>query len=254
MASTPPDFSLETTATGARVAVYRSPAGSIPVFVVGGLGGRSVADTPMRPILDQLANHGVAYSIVDPAGAGRSPYLPPITVERWLSDIGEIYERDAAGPKLWIGVSIGAWLMLLLHREHPEWFRAMCAVAPAVDWDATYLLPGVASGRFADVGDGIRIEHGVLPKSLVDSMASHHLLGRPLEIRSPLHCIYGAVDDIAPPAAVERLISQVRGATCTLRRVAGEGHEIAKFATSASQRAIAEWLTASGTPISPGSS
>jgi len=196
----------------------------------------------MRAILDHFADAGIEYTIVDLAASGRSIYRPPVRFETWLNDIGEIYERTQSGSSLWIATSIGAWPLLLTHRQRPEWFRAMCIIAPAIDWDSTYLLPGVASGKLTDEPAGIRNEHGVLPRSLVDSMALHHLLGRALEIHCPLHCIYGARDEIAPPAATEQLLSQFRGASATSEKLADESHAIAKIATSAAQRALMDWL------------
>src|SRR4051812_6295267 len=120
------------TPDGSELAVYGAGSSGPRVFVVGGLGGRSIAASPMAGMLNAAARHGAQCTAVDISGTGASKYRGDLTMELWLRDIDFAYQKAPGGrASLWVGSSIGAWLMLLMHRRHPERFRAMCALAPA---------------------------------------------------------------------------------------------------------------------------
>ena len=233
---------IETTPLGSRLAVYQAGSGAPHVFMVGGLGGRSLARSPAGTMLEAAARHGASGTIVDLSGTGGSKYAGELTMHTWISDVEHVYSRFARGASIWIGSSIGGWLMLLVHRRHPEWFKSMCALAPALDWDARFLQPGIRDGNLSIADDNLMVGVAALPMSLVRSMAIFRMLDAPLLLRAPLHVIHGDEDREAPVDASRELLKAAHGAACELEIIPGEGHDVAKLGTRGSQKAFERWL------------
>jgi pimeloyl-ACP methyl ester carboxylesterase len=213
------------------------------IVAIGGFWPQSISEGTLGEALAQAALEGDHCTMIDLASTGNSMHSDGLTMERWLSDLEFIYEERVREPAIWVGASVGAWLMLILHARHPEWFQAMCALAPAVDWDVQYLKPGIRSGRFPRNRKSIVCKESVyVPVSLFDSMSAHHLLESPLEISAPLHVIQGALDEIAHPASTQRLLEQLKGAPATLEMVELGDHDVSKLATAEARRLFEAWL------------
>jgi pimeloyl-ACP methyl ester carboxylesterase len=122
-------------------------------------------------------------------------------MDAWIADTEEVFAARVREPAAWTGASIGAWLMLRIHGRHPEWFRAMCALAPAFDWDQAYVGPRLADGRLGVI-DGTVVNPdatALATRELLVSMAAHHVLREPATLAAPLHVIFGGRDEMAPP-------------------------------------------------------
>jgi hypothetical protein len=129
-----------------------------------------------------------------------------------------------------------------MNRLHPEWFRSMCALAPAIDWDTEFLLPGVQNGTLPIEGDYIMVRNAPCPSSLVISMGRHRILDAPFAISAPLHIIQGNLDVEARPQVAEKLSRHLSGAACTLERLPLDDHSVAKLGSQASFFAFERWL------------
>jgi pimeloyl-ACP methyl ester carboxylesterase len=239
-------MSHEMTTGGSRIAVYEAEGSGdgTRVFAVGGLAGRSVTDSPLGEALAEAAQAGARCTMVDIAWTGNSKrYTNPLSMELWLADVEFVFRKHVGQDAIWVGASIGAWLMLLLHKRHPAWFRAMCALAPAIDWDVQYLLPGIESrklvmqDRFV-VADGTQ----VVPSTLVTSMPRNRVLDRPLEIAAPLHIIQGGADEMASAAFSKQLSEHATGTPVTFELLDGDDHGVAKLASARSRDRFKAWL------------
>jgi pimeloyl-ACP methyl ester carboxylesterase len=166
-------------------------------------------------------------------------------METWLRDTEHVFEELGASPAIWVGSSIGAWLMLLLHGRHPEWFTAMCALAPALDWDAEYIMPGLRSGALAVTGTNItRGGAAIASAPLVASMSAHHLGGTSMRLACPLHAIVGGRDEVARGEPVRRFLQATTGARCTAEYFPDADHALAKLAIPAARERFETWLAA----------
>ena len=140
--------SIVGTRSGAAIAVYEGGSG-VPVFAIGGMSATSFSASGAASILERVARKGAARCVLmDLAAYGQSTAAGPgLTMDLWLQDIEEVFMARVGEPALWTGSSIGAWLMVLVHARRPEWFQAMCALAPAFDWDQQYAAPALRDGR-----------------------------------------------------------------------------------------------------------
>lgn len=235
------------TPAGSQVAVYVAGEAGPHFFILGGWAGRSIKNTPLAQILAEFVmTRGMSCTFVDLPGTTNLQWIrEPITMDLWLDDISYIYRARGIVKSIWIGASLGAWPMLLLNQRQPGWFAAMCALAPAIDWDTNYLLPGIAAGKLKEAGDLIFFEDSQalpFPRSLLASMSRFQLSDHPWQISAPLHIIHGCLDDVASSEISERLKSNLQGAPCSLDMLPGESHRVGKLTDQASQSCFANWL------------
>jgi pimeloyl-ACP methyl ester carboxylesterase len=234
------ESSLAATSTGSTISVTFAGIGEARVFVVGGM---SAAGIRAGSLPEALANLGARCALMDIAPYGESRHPGPLTMDVWVRDVEDVFERCVGGRAVWIGSSMGAWLMMLVHRRRPEWFSAMCGLAPAFDWDAQYLLPRIGRGD-------MRLENGlvmsgataVAPESLLMSMAPHRLLGAPFALHAPFHVIFGGKDEVAGAAPIRQFLEATTGARCTADFFAELDHGISKLQVPVVRERFSKWL------------
>ena len=232
--------SVDSTPTGSKVAVHFVGDGERRVFVVGGLSGRGVVGAPLVTV---LARSGAQCILMDIAASGQSRHPGALTMDTWLQDTEHVFGKRVRERAVWVGASVGAWLMILLHRRHPGWFSSMCALAPAFDWDRSYVIPALQQGRLT-LANGIVLRNSLplVPIELVTSMERHHVVGAPTQLEAPLHVIFGGEDDVAPPVPVEQFLRSSTGARCTADYVEEGDHGIAKLSSAAIADRFERWL------------
>ncbi len=232
--------SFVSTPTGSKVAVHFVGDGERPVFVVGGASGSGVVREPLVAI---LARSGARCILMDIAASGQSRHSGVLSIDTWLQDAEHVFGQYVGERAVWVGLSLGAWLMILLHRRHPGWFSNMCGLAPAFDWDRSYVIPALQQGRLT-TANGVVLWNSLplVSTELVTSMERHHVVGAPTQLEAPLHVIFGGKDDVAPPALVEQFLSTATGARCTSDYVAEGDHGIAKLSPAAVADRFERWL------------
>jgi pimeloyl-ACP methyl ester carboxylesterase len=238
--------SLVHTRSGAAIAVHEAGSGPHCVFAIGGMSVRSFADSGIRPVLEQACAHGARCVLMDLEGSGGSAATPARTMEHWLDDVDEIFAQRVGVPALWTGASLGGWLMVLAHRRHPAWFRAMYALAPAFDWDQEYVGPRLADGRLGVVDATVVNPDGtaLAGRELLVSMSRHHVLRGPVRLSAPMHVVFGLRDELAPAAGTRRFIEAAQGAPCTGEIVPEGDHGIAKLDSEFALVRYRDWLRA----------
>lgn len=229
------------TKQGSKIAVYCTGTQGPSIFAVSGLQGVSMLDTPLAGALEAAANFGARVTMMDITGAGNSTYTGKLTMERTLTDVAEVYLRYVGDPAIWVGASMGAWAMLLFHRGNPGWFRSMCALAPAIDWDKDYLIPGRQAGIFREVPGGVELHNLVMPIDMLESMAAFRLGNAPFPLRCPLHMILGAKDPVASVDVTKAFAARL-GPSCTVEVLPDDAHEVAKVGSNPSLFAFGRWL------------
>jgi len=232
--------SFVSTPTGSKVAIHFVGDGERCVFVVGGLSGRGVVGAPL---VDVLARSGARSILMDIAASGESRHRGTLTIDTWLQDAEHVFGRYVGERAIWVGASVGAWLMILLHRRHPAWFSDMCGLAPAFDWDRNYVAPAVEQGRLT-VANGVVLWNSLplVSTDLVTSMERYHVLGARTQLEAPLHVIFGGKDDVVPSESVEQFLRSATGAPCTSDYIAQGDHGIAKLSSGEVADRFERWL------------
>jgi len=234
------------TRSGSAISVHEGGEGPVPVFAIGGIAVRPFIESGVGPVLEDAVDHGARCVLMDIAGSGASASSPALTMDAWIADIEEMFFARVREPAVWTGASIGAWLMLRIHVRHPEWFRAMCALAPAFDWDQAYVGPRLTDGRLGVIaGTVVNPDATALAtRELLVSMAAHHVLPEPARLTAPLHVIFGGRDEMAPAAATLQFIEKARGAPCTGELLPDADHGVAKLDPRQALLRYHAWLRA----------
>lgn len=232
------------TPRGSTLALYEMGSTGPQIIVVGGLSARPVCEGPLKASLEAAVARGARCTMVDLAARGRSTHRGRLTMDTWFDDLEFVAAPLSHADTLFIGASVGAWLMLALHERRRLPLGAMCALAAAVDWDTTFVMPGIDAGRLTRGTEHVMAKDvAMLPLSVLDSMEGFRLEGRPFVASAPLHMIHGDGDDALYGAALQ-MSGRVVGSECTFESLAGEGHEVAKLASEPSRRALGRWLDA----------
>ena len=235
------------TSSGSRIAIREGGEGAHAVFAIGGMAPSPLGGTMIGKLLEEVAASNAQVVLMDIAGSGESHAASErFTMDVWLEDIEDVFERRVGRPAIATGASIGAWLMLLIHRRHPEWFAAMCALAPALDWDQQYVGPALRDGNLSVVDGVVSNPDATMlaSRELLVSMTAHHVLREPFRLSAPLHIITGMRDEIAPAAAVRRFMDSVHGARCTGEILTEADHRLAKLEGPVAARRYEDWLRA----------
>ena len=232
-----------TTRTGSVLAIHESDGAGPALFGIGGLSVRPISISALYEAFKAMAAAGTRCVLMEIAGGGESPSRSGLTMDMWLADVEEVFETHVRERAIWTGTSIGAWLMMLAHRRHPERFHAMCAIAPAFDWDQQYIGPGIRDGKLG-VADGVVVDGGgstVAARDVLVSMAPHHVMNAPFQLHAPLHVIFGGRDEVAPPEATRQFIERANGAPATGQLFPDADHSIAKLEWEYAPGQYLEW-------------
>jgi alpha-beta hydrolase superfamily lysophospholipase len=233
------------TPSGGTIAVYQAGKGPRQLFMIGGLAGDPVTKTPAAQAIEEAAALGLRVTWMEIAGHGASSRDRMPTMDGWLADVEHVFGERVGAPALWVGSSIGAWLMLVVQASNPGWFRSMCALAPAIDWDEQYVRKGLLAERlgFADgyvtTADGTPFVH----RDTIASMAPYHLLGRELRLAAPLHVVYCGRDEMVPAEPTRSFFARATGATCSAMFYPEGDHRVAKLDPAPVRAHFLQWLT-----------
>lgn len=112
---------------GARLAYFRSGAGSPTVVFVHGWQAENAVWTP---VIAALGNN-VGVVAVDLRGSGESRSAAgPFSLERYAADLQELIEALGIAPVVVVGHSMGATVALRLATDAPQLVRALVLIAP----------------------------------------------------------------------------------------------------------------------------
>jgi pimeloyl-ACP methyl ester carboxylesterase len=232
------------TPSGATIAVYQAGEGSRQVFMIGGLGGNPVTRTPAAQAIVDAAALGLRVTWMEIAGCGASSRDRVPTMDGWVADVGHVFGERIGAPALWVGSSIGGWLMLVLQARNPEWFRSMCALAPAIDWDEQYVKPGLLAERLGFADGYVTTAEGtpLIHRDTVVSMAPYHLMQSELRLAAPLHVVYCGRDEMVPAQATRQFFARASGATCSAMFYPEGDHRVAKLDPAPVRAHFLQWL------------
>lgn len=217
---------------GQWLTCYHLPGAAPGLLVAGGFGALGVTEKPLglSALLHGL-KHGLRTVLVEYRGQGSSSGERwSMTVPRMRDDILAVADYFGLQNCIGIGASLGAWAMLAAQQRRPDLLWGMLALAPAFDWDKTYLAPRLADGRLVWKESGKLHESGT--EMLVDPqlLATAHearLVPEAVRVPGALLSLHGMADDIADPAHADSILDQLRRHNSVLlRRLDGQTHSV----------------------------
>lgn len=220
--------------TGRRLSSFHLPGDGPGLLLVGGYGG-SPLEKPfgLFAVLYCLENR-LDLRLLEFRGQGGSEgQLADLTIPEMRDDVLALADRFSLSGRIGIGSSLGAWAMLAAQQDRPDLLWGMVALAPAVDWDLSYLLPRIDDGRARrDQGmitvqeDLVAVAEAFCPRAADARLRSGAAGPR---LAGPIGILHGDADRIAPLSRSEQLRDDLRAAgnRVELRLLPGFAHNVA---------------------------
>lgn len=223
---------------GRRIAFRFTPghgehaSGPVIVFLPGYMsdmaGGKATA------VFDWARAQGRAALLLDYSGCGESPGLfADGTLSRWREEIAALVAAHCPGPVIFVGSSMGGWLMLLAALALPAERRAglvgIAAAPDFTDWgtaeaDKARLAAGETVYEENQYGPEPTPTH---PGFWADGQANR-LLGSAIAIDCPVRLIHGQADPDVPWEIALRLAAQLRSADVQVTLIKDGDHRLSR--------------------------
>ena len=184
--------------------------------------------------LEQWARtSGRAFLRFDYGGCGQSEgAFEEQTLVGWRDDVLAMLEQLAGGPAILVGSSMGAWLALLIARDHPAKVAALVGIAPApdfTDWGFT------VEEKLSILSDG-RLERKsaysdtptIYTRAFWQSGEAHRLMFGEIAIDCPVRLLHGLVDPDVPWNRAVRLAEMLRSGDVQAILIKGGDHRLSR--------------------------
>lgn len=166
-----------------------------------------MAGTKAEAVAQWAGREGQACLRFDYSGHGRSEgAFEDGTISGWKADVLHMLDTVVAGPTVLVGSSMGAWLAMLAALARPERTAGLLLIAPATDFTARLMKPGLpaeALEALKDTGRWVRpsaYDTGgyAITQALLDDGEAHRLLEGPIPLPCPTRILQGQQDPDVP--------------------------------------------------------
>lgn len=220
---------------GAKLSCFRLSGDGPGFLFAGGYGVESPMQSPAgMALLQYCAARHQDCVIVEFRGQGQSSgQLQDNTVVTMADDLLAVGEALGLVDRIGLGASLGAWALLAAQQRRPDLIRSLLALAPAINWDQTFIRPRLAAGKAVRSEDGvIRIPaHGVvLSGDFLEDAEEARVAFADIAMKDATRILHGDQDVIAPASEAMRLVAELalRG-DAGIRMYQGVGHELSKL-------------------------
>ena len=193
-----------------------------------------MAGSKAQAVFDWAAGHGQACLLLDYSGCGESGgEFSDGTLSRWREEVLALVEIHCPGPLVFIGSSMGGWMMLLCALALPAKRRAgLIGIAPAPDFTAW----GYSDEQQAELLAGeIVLEENVYgpqptptyPGFWADGQ-THLLTNREIPLDCPVRLIQGQADPDVPWEISLQLASDLRSSDVQVTLIKDGDHRLSR--------------------------
>jgi len=239
---------------GHRIA-YRRLEGEGPGLVFFG-GFRSDMTGSKATFLEDYARRrGCAFLRFDYFGHGASDgSYEDGTIGLWREDCLAVLDELTQGPQVFIGSSMGGWLMLLAALARPEKAAALVGIAPAPDFTEELMWPAFDAESRALLERNGRLtlpsaydsEPTVVTHRLIEESRAHLLLHSTIPLDQPVRLVHGLADPDVPYELSLRLATTLRSKDVTITLVKGGDHRLSTAEDLGRLARVLDQLFASG--------
>ena len=211
-----------------------SGSGPTLVFLPGYMS--DMAGSKATAVFDWAVANGRPALLLDYSGCGTSPGdFADGTLTRWRNEVLALVEAHCPGPVVFIGSSMGGWLMLLCALALPPGRCAgLVGIAPAPDF--TEWGFGDADKARLAAGETILEDNPYGPEPTpthpgfwADGQANL-LLGREIAVECPVRLLHGQADPDVPWSVSLRIAEQLRSADVQATLVKDGDHRLSRDA------------------------
>jgi pimeloyl-ACP methyl ester carboxylesterase len=225
------------TASGRRIAHYRTPGEGPGVVFLGGF--RSDMEGTKALHLEAWARRtGRAFLRFDYSGHGQSSgAFGDGAIGDWAEDAEAAIRALTQGPQILVGSSMGGWIALLVARRLGGRIAGLVGIAAAPDFTAT-MEAGFTEADRRSLAERGRIERPsdyapepyLFTRRLFEDGRRNLVLDAPLELPFPVRLLQGTADTDVETGVALRLLDHATGPDIRLTLVKGADH---RFSTPA---------------------
>lgn len=217
---------------------FRQAAGIGPtiIFLPGYMS--DMAGSKANALFDWAAGAGHSCLLLDYAGCGLSDGLfADQTLLDWRGDIIDLIDARVEGPVLFVGSSLGGWLMLLaalalVQRDGPASVAGLVGIAAAPDFTDWGFTPEekaiiLAEGELREdtpYGD----QPYVTTRGFFQSGEANRLLDGPVALACPVRLLHGQEDRDVPCDISLRLSAALASDDVQVTLVKGGDHRLSR--------------------------
>ena len=232
--STPAFHTLTDSRNGIGRIAYRFAPGTGPalVFLPGYMS--DMAGSKAQAVFDWAVLHGRACLLLDYSGCGESDgRFADGTLSRWREEVLALVEAHCPGPVIFIGSSMGGWMMLLCALALPPDRRAgLIGVAPAPDFTewgySEEDKEKLAAGEVVLEDNAYGPDPTPTWPGLWADGQTHLLLGREIPLDCPVRLLHGQADPDVPWDISVRLASDLRSADVQVVMIKDGDHRLSR--------------------------
>ncbi|XP_068208762.1 palmitoyl-protein thioesterase ABHD10, mitochondrial-like [Palaemon carinicauda] len=231
----------ENTGMTRRIAYLKSPGPRTPgiIYFPGFMSNKS--GTKAVSLYKFCQKHGFPYVRYDPSGLGESEgvEVTQVTFHHWVQDATEILQRVTEGPQLVVGSSMGGWISTIVAQKHPEKFKTILMIAPAINFHTRYekvlrsQLDEKSLKKFEEGGvvPLYNPDYGSFPlrKAQFDDMKKHALPleADSLDVKCPVRIVHGVQDKDVPFMESLALMKALKSTDVHLQYLKDGDHRLA---------------------------
>lgn len=185
--------------------------------------------------------------LLDYAGCGASDGdFAAQKLTDWRDDVMDLVNAHVLGPVVFVGSSMGGWLMLLCALVHPQRIAALVGIAAApdfTDWGFSQedKLTILRDGRLEEPSAYDEAPY-VTSRVFFESGEANRLLGAEIQLDMPVRLFHGQHDQDVPWEYSLRLARQLRSSDVHVTLVKDGDHRLSRVADIARLLAQIEWL------------
>lgn len=163
------------------------------------------------------------------------------TISRWLEEALAVFDKHTTGPQILVGSSMGGWIALLMakalkQRGDAGRLAGMLLLAPAPDFTAELIEPGLTDEQRADLSEKGRFEEptpygpdpNIYTRALIEDGRANSVLNGVIDTGCPVTIIQGMQDPDVPYAHALRLMEHLPADDVVLTLVRDGDHRLSR--------------------------
>lgn len=158
------------------------------------------------------------------------------TIGAWKQDALDVLDRLGAEKNILVGSSMGAWIALLVAREHKEKVAGLAGIAAAPDFTEKLVWEQFSPAQKKQLVEEGKVmipdcyggEPYPITKRLVEEGRNHLLLDAEIPLDVPVRLIHGTKDADVPWQMAVTLMERLRSRDVTLQLVKDGGHRLSE--------------------------
>lgn len=233
---TEPTPSFLSPGDGRRIAYHFLKGNAPGVIFMGGFKSDMMGSKALT-LEEFCKSRGQQYIRFDYTGHGQSSgAFREGTIGSWRQDALDVVDQLGAKKNIFVGSSMGGWVMLLAALARPEKVCALLGIASAPDFTEHLIWQQMTPEQKKEMAERGEISlpscYGEEPypitRTLIEEGRKHLLLGKPLNIHVPVRLVHGMEDEDVPWHTSKALSDTLKSPDVQVQLIKGAGHRLSE--------------------------